>query len=93
MTERFNPRRNEAVKQDGLNGGVLISPPSPPIEVRKYSEENRGWDYQEEAAKLYRRAETVMERFYPIFDLTRFDGKLPPILIAIESLSARTLPV
>lgn len=85
MPERFNPYKSAAIRPEGGNG-VLITTPNPQPEIRRFTEENRRWDFQEEASKLYRRAETVMERFYPIFDLTKFDGKLPPILIAIDSL-------
>lgn len=67
----------------------LIARPNPQPDIRRHTEENKGWQYQEEVAKLYRRAEVVMARFYPIFDLTNFDGQLPPILIAVDSLRNR----
>lgn len=83
MPERFNPYKT-AAQPNGEGNGVLIATPNPQREIRKYTEENRQWDFQEEASKLYRRAETVMERFYPIFDLTKFDGKLPPHLPLLQ---------
>lgn len=64
----------------------LVIRPDPQPDIRKFTEANRGWEFQEEAAKLYRRAEVVMARFYPVFDLTKFEGQLPPVLIAIDSL-------
>jgi len=75
MPERFNPYKT-AAQPDGNGNGILLVNPNPQPEISRFTEENRRWDFQEEASKLYLRAETVMERFYPIFDLSKFDGKL-----------------
>jgi hypothetical protein len=71
--------------------GRLIAPPidiSPVL--RKASTESQ-WDFSAEAAKLYRRAEVAMDRFYHGIVTPAFPGKLPTPLMAVEPLNIRTL--
>jgi len=58
--------------------------------LRKASSENR-WDFNAEAAKLYRRADVAMDRFYHGIFTPAFPGKLPTPLIAVEPMNKRTL--
>lgn len=62
--------------------------PSPVL--RKTAEEGE-WTYGEEALKLYRRAEEIMERFYHGVPTPTFDGRLPAPLIAVDVLNIKTL--
>jgi len=71
--------------------GKLIEVVNPAPEVRRAAEANREWDYSAEAAKLYRRAETIMDRFYHGIPTPSSDGRLPAPLIAIDSMNIRTL--
>jgi hypothetical protein len=64
----------------------LITRPNPQPDLVRFTKENQGWEFKDEVEKLYRRAEVMMERFYPVFDLTRFDGQLPRVVLAVESL-------
>src|ERR1700737_4717600 len=86
MTERQRPTIPDVAKT-----GKLIDVVNPASEVRKAAETNRDWDYSAEAAKLYRRAETVMDRFYHGIPTPHSDGRLPAPLIAVDSMNIRTL--
>lgn len=59
--------------------------------VRKAAETNRNWDYSQEATKLYRRADVIMDRFYNGVPVPGFDGRLPAPLIAISPQNIKTL--
>jgi hypothetical protein len=76
---------------DVAKNGKLIEVVNPAPAVRKAAETNSGWDLSQEAAKLYRRADIIMERFYHGIPTPGFDGKLPPPLIAVDSTNIRTL--
>jgi hypothetical protein len=71
--------------------GKLIELVNPAPEVRRAAESNSEWDLSQEAAKLYRRADVIMDRFYHGIPTPGFDGKLPAPLIAIDSMNIRTL--
>ena len=86
MKERQRPAIPDVAKN-----GKLIEVVNPAPAVRKAAETNSGWDLSQEAAKLYRRADTLMERFYHGIPTPGFDGKLPPPLIAVDSMNIRTL--
>jgi hypothetical protein len=66
----------------------------PPVDaskvIRKASTENN-WDFNKEAAKLYRRAEIIMDRFYHGVATPQFPGKLPTPLLAVEPMRVGTL--
>src|SRR5258705_6247880 len=69
----------------------LIHPPTDAsAAIRKASTENN-WDFKDEAAKLYRRAEIIMDRFYHGIASPKFPGKLPTPLMAVEPMNIRTL--
>lgn len=65
-------------------GGVPIEQPNPQPEIRRVAETAK-WDFQHEAAKLYRRADIIIDRFYPVIHTPHFQGRLPSVLIAIDS--------
>ena len=66
--------------------GVLIAQQNPSSEIRHTAEYNPEWSYSREVAKLYRRADVIVDRLYPIIHTPHFQGKLPAPLIVIESL-------
>jgi len=66
--------------------GVAIEEPNPQPKIRKMSEAIKDWDYSSEATKLYRRADEIIDRFYPTIHTPHFQGKLPSVLIAVDSL-------
>jgi hypothetical protein len=70
---------------------VLVEAVHPAQEVRRAAETNSAWDLSLEAAKLYRRADVIMDRFYHGILRPGLGGKLPPPLIAIDSMNIRTL--
>jgi hypothetical protein len=70
------------------NRGVLGEEANAQYEIRRIAETNK-WEYQEEATKLYRRADTIIDRFYPTIHTPHFQGRLPSVLIAIDSLRNR----
>lgn len=63
-----------------------IEEPNPQEAIRKAAETNRQWDYSQEAITLYRRADTVIDRLYPVIHTPSFQGRLPPVLIAVDNL-------
>ena len=65
-------------------GGISIEQPDPQPEIRRVAE-TANWDFQQEAIKLYRRADAIIDRFYPVIHTPRFQGRLPSVLIAIDS--------
>lgn len=68
----------------------LIERPDISPVIRKASETGK-WDYSQEAAKLYRRADVIMARFYSGFLTPQFPQGLPAPLIAVEPQNIRTL--
>jgi len=76
---------------DIAKAGKLVDAAQPAPAVRKAAETNSEWDLSQEAAKLYRRADVIMERFYHGIPTPGFDGKLPPPLMAVDSMNIRTL--
>lgn len=64
--------------------GVLLEEHDPHDAIRRVAESAK-WEYRDEAVKLYRRADTIIERFYPVIHTPHFEGKLPPVLIAINT--------
>lgn len=69
---------------DIARGGIPLEQPNPQPEIRKVAETAR-WDFQQEAIKLYRRADVIIDRFYPVIHTPHFQGRLPSVLIAIDS--------
>jgi hypothetical protein len=53
------------------------------------AESSRSWDYSQEATKLYRRADVIIDRLYPVIHTPQFQGRLPSVLIAVDSLRNR----
>ena len=80
------PDRMERELPDIAKQGVLIAQHNPSSEIRRTAEHNPEWSHGHEAAKLYRRADVIVERLYPTIHTPHFQGTLPPPLIAIESL-------
>ena len=78
--------RNERIPEKIRMRGVAIEEPNPQPEIRKMAESNKEWDYQEEATKLYRRSDEIINRLYPTIHTPHFQGKLPEVLIAVDSL-------
>jgi hypothetical protein len=66
--------------------GVLLEEPNVHEALRKAAEANRQWDYAQEATMLYRRADVVVDRLYPVIHTPSFQGRLPSVLIAIGNL-------
>jgi hypothetical protein len=71
--------------------GVELEKPNPQPEIRKLAETNKGWDYSQEAAILYRRADVIIDRFYPAIHTPHFQGRLPSVLIAVDSLRNKNI--
>jgi hypothetical protein len=71
---------------DIVRGGVPLVDLDPSLEIRRTAEHNPEWSYSHEAAMLYRRADVIVARLYPIIHTPHFQGQLPAPLIAIESL-------
>lgn len=71
--------------------GILIEVVDAHPIIRKVAETNRSWDYSSECAKLYRRADEMMARFYSGVFTPQFPTKLPAPLIAVEPMNIRTL--
>ena len=69
---------------DIARGGIPIEQINPQPEIRKVAE-TANWDFQQEAIKLYRRADVIIDRFYPVIHTPQFQGRLPSVLIAIDS--------
>jgi hypothetical protein len=95
MAERLKARVDAALQKKlaeiQAQGGVAINPVDANPVIRKAAETNTKWDYSQECAKLYRRADEIMARFYHGIVVPAFPGKLPAPLIAVAPLNIRTL--
>lgn len=78
--------RSERIPDKIRMRGVAIEEPNPQPEIRKMSESNKDWDYSQEALKLYRRTDEVLNRFYPDIPTPKDMQELPKVLIAVDSL-------
>jgi hypothetical protein len=51
---------------DIIKGAVPLVESDPSLEIRRTAEHNLKWSYSHEAAMLYRRADVIVARLYPI---------------------------
>ena len=72
------------------HGGHLIETVDAHGIIRKPAETSK-WNYSAECAKLYRRADVILERFYNGIPIPTFDGQLPAPLVAVALMNVRTL--
>ena len=77
-------------RQPIAHSGHLIETVDAHAIIRKAAETNK-WDYSAECAKLYRRADVILERFYNGIPIPTIDGQLPAPLIAVALMNIRTL--